>query len=106
MIPCDEMSREGSCRETEIDQWLSGAEERKEFRVSANHMRSLFSDDKNIRELVKIVQQLCEFPKKQMNYTFFKFFYCYSITVVCLFAPSLHPTPAKTPSLPHLHPLP
>ena len=24
-------------------------------------------------------------------------FYCYSITVVCLFSPSLHPTPAKPP---------
>ena len=31
-------------------------------------------------------------------------FYCYSITVVCLFSPSLHPTPAEPPSLPHLHP--
>ena len=30
-----------------------------------------------------------------------KFFYCYSIMVVCLFSPSLHPTPAKPPSLPH-----
>ena len=29
--------------------------------------------------------------------------YCYSITVVCLFSPSLHPTPAEPPSLPHLH---
>ena len=26
---------------------------------------------------------------------FFFNFYCYSITVVCLFSPSLHPTPAK-----------
>ena len=25
---------------------------------------------------------------------------CYSITVVCIFSPSLHPTPAKTTSLP------
>ena len=29
--------------------------------------------------------------------------YCYSITVVGLFSPSLHPTPPETPSLPHLH---
>ena len=28
--------------------------------------------------------------------------YCYSITVVCLFSPSLHPTPGEPPSLPHL----
>ena len=35
---------------------------------------------------------------------FFFNFYCYSITVVCLFSPSLHPTPAKPTSLPHLHP--
>ena len=32
--------------------------------------------------------------------------YCYSITVVCLFSPSLHPTPAEPSSLPHLHPPP
>ena len=37
---------------------------------------------------------------------FFFNFYCYSITVVCLFSPSLHPTPAKPTSLPHLHPPP
>ena len=30
-------------------------------------------------------------------------FYCYSITVVCLFSPSLHPTPAEHTTLPHLH---
>ena len=35
---------------------------------------------------------------------FFFNFYCYSITVVCLFSPSLHPTPAEPTSLPHLHP--
>ena len=34
--------------------------------------------------------------------SFFKNFYCYSITVVCLFSPSLHPTPAEPTSLPHL----
>ena len=33
-------------------------------------------------------------------------FNCYSITVVCLFSPSLHTTPAETTSLPHLHPSP
>ena len=37
---------------------------------------------------------------------FFFYFYCHSITVVCLFSPSLHPTPAEPPSLPHLHPPP
>ena len=37
---------------------------------------------------------------------FLKKFYCYSITVVCLFSPSLHPTPAEPTSLPHLHPPP
>ena len=35
-----------------------------------------------------------------------KIFYCYSITVVCLFSPSLHSTPAEPPSLPHLQPPP
>ena len=33
-------------------------------------------------------------------------FYCYSITLVCLFSSSLHPTPAKPTSLPHLYPPP
>ena len=39
-------------------------------------------------------------------YSFFliSIFYCYSITVVCLFSPALHPTPAEPPSLSHLHP--
>ena len=44
------------------------------------------------------------------NYLFFYYyflnFYCYSVTVVCLFSPSLHPTPAEPTSLPHLHPPP
>ena len=34
---------------------------------------------------------------------FFFNFYCYSITVVCIFSPSLHPTPDQLTSLPHLH---
>ena len=33
-------------------------------------------------------------------------FNCYSITVVCLFSPSLHPTPAEPTCLPHLYPPP
>ena len=37
---------------------------------------------------------------------FFCNFYCYSITVACIFSPSLHPTPAEPTSLPHLHPPP
>ena len=37
---------------------------------------------------------------------FLKKFYCYSVTVVCLFSPSLHPTPAEPTSFPHLHPPP
>ena len=35
--------------------------------------------------------------------SFFFNFYCYSITVVCIFSPSLHLTPAKHTSLPRLH---
>ena len=42
-----------------------------------------------------------------LQWNFFKInFYCYSITVVCLFSPSLHPTPAEPTSLPRLHPPP
>ena len=37
---------------------------------------------------------------------FLFFFNCYSITVVCLFSPSLHPTPGEPTSLPPLHPPP
>ena len=37
---------------------------------------------------------------------FKKKFYCYSIRVVCLFSPSLHPTPDEPISLPHLYPPP
>ena len=38
--------------------------------------------------------------------SFLNIFYCYSITIVCLFSPSLHPTPADPTSLPHLYPPP
>ena len=31
-------------------------------------------------------------------FSIFKIFYCYSITVVCLFSPCLHPTPAEPTS--------
>ena len=43
--------------------------------------------------------------KKKSFKNFFLFFnfYCYSITVVCLFSLSLHPTLAEPTSLPHLH---
>ena len=41
-----------------------------------------------------------------LTYFIFFNFYCYSITVVCIFSPSLHPTPAKPTSLPCLHPPP
>ena len=39
------------------------------------------------------------------SFSFFLNFYCYSITVVCLLSPSLHPTPAESTSLPNVHPL-
>ena len=35
-------------------------------------------------------------------FRFLKKFYYYSITVACISCPSLHPTPAKPTSLPHL----
>ena len=46
-----------------------------------------------------IIITLSKFKEKERK--FFKNFYCYSNTVVCLFSPSLHPTPAEPPSLPH-----
>ena len=39
-------------------------------------------------------------------FCFLKNFYCSSITVVCIFSPPLHPTPANSTSLPCLHPPP
>ena len=36
----------------------------------------------------------------------FIIFYCYSVTIVCIFSPSLHTTQAETPSHPHFHPPP
>ena len=44
--------------------------------------------------------------EKKINVFLILIFYCDSITVVCLFSPSLHPTPAEPPSLLHLHPPP
>ena len=40
------------------------------------------------------------------HFFFFLSFSCYSITVVCIFSPSLQPTPAEPTSLPCLHPPP
>ena len=37
---------------------------------------------------------------------FFFFFFFYSVTIVCIFSPSLHPTPASPTSLSHLYPPP
>ena len=41
-----------------------------------------------------------------ISFSLILIFYCYSITVLCLFSPSLHPTPAEPTSLPQLHPPP
>ena len=43
------------------------------------------------------------FLDKELLFFFFNFC-CYSITVVCDYSPSLHPTPAEPTSLPCLHP--
>ena len=45
----------------------------------------------------------CISPGHFCLYSLFKNFYCYSITVVCIFSPSFYPTPAKPTSLPHFH---
>ena len=47
----------------------------------------------------------CFFFFRYSSFFFFNF-YCYSITVVCLFSPSLHPTPGEPTSFSHLHPPP
>ena len=49
------------------------------------------------------MQKLFILMRSHLFILFFNF-YGYSITVVCLFSPSLHPTPAEPTSLPHLHP--
>ena len=50
--------------------------------------------------LVRFLEQCLAYIKHSVNMNYFYsyfvisfFFYCYSITVVCLFSPSLHPTP-------------
>ena len=46
--------------------------------------------------------QLMQNQPKLPVFLFFLFiFYCYSSTVVCLFSPALHPTPAEPTTLPH-----
>ena len=40
------------------------------------------------------------------SFLFKKILYCYSITIACIFSPSLHPTPAEPTSLSRLHPPP
>ena len=42
----------------------------------------------------------------KMFFCYFILFYFYSVTIVCIFYPSLHPTPASPTSLPHLYPPP
>ena len=71
---------------------------------------------KRVRKLISIVPLYIQhliWPLKLLApyilpHTIFSFFYflLFSITVVCLFSPSLHPTPAKSTSLPHLRPPP
>ena len=46
----------------------------------------------------------CQWP--QSTVFFFFNFYCYSITVVCLFSPSVHLTPDEPTSLPWFYPPP
>ena len=56
-------------------------------------------------DLVSFFPCIC--PILPIPFIFFNvFIYFYSITIVCIFSPSLHPTPAKPTSLPHLHPPP
>ena len=45
-------------------------------------------------------------PHHKEFFFFLTFFYCCSITVVYIFSPPLHSTPAKPTSFPHLHPPP
>ena len=60
---------------------------------SGSHFKALFL--KSILSVVSIATT-----------TFLNKIYCYSITVVRLFSPSLHPTQAKPTSLRHIHPPP
>ena len=56
---------------------------------------------------MEVISEIHVYLSQLFKLCFFKNFYCYSITVVCLFSPSLHPTPAEpTSSIPRLHPPP
>ena len=66
-----------------------------------------------ITDLISLFDiDLCTFwISSSLSFDSYKFlfilnFYCYSITVLCLFSPSLHPTPAEPTSLPCSHPPP
>ena len=55
--------------------------------------------------VISLSRKLCVFPILWEFLAFFIFiFYFYSVTIVCIFSPSLHPTPASPTSLPHLYP--
>ena len=43
---------------------------------------------------------------EKQSRTIFLIFNFYSVTIVCIFSPSVHPTPASPTSLPHLYPPP
>ena len=75
----------------------------------------MFEPLKQTIELLKTYrQELPETVFKQLevsakfSFSFFKklFIHFYSVTIVCIFSPSLHPTPANPTSLPHLYPPP
>ena len=55
------------------------------------------------------VRFLCIKPRRPVanGVVFLKLIYLfYSVTIVCIFSPSLHPTPASPTSFPHLYPPP
>ena len=47
-----------------------------------------------------------QLPFSKHNLLLLFFFNFYSVTIVCIFSPSLHPTPAEPTSFPHLYPPP
>ena len=64
--------------------------------VSSGH----YNGDGNCKQNISMVE-ICLGPNFFGSFFFIiLIFYCYSITVACLFSPSLHPTPVEPPSLP------
>ena len=107
--------------------WLGGGKIEQKGRRTHGHgwqcgdcwgevdMRGLIGNGKNTIKINFFKERKCyEFVFENIYMLLFNnpgrrvrlFFFFYSVTIVCIFSPSLHPTPASPTSFPHLYPPP